>query len=67
VAGSLILSHPEVCVFRNAVDHPALVLVVPLLLALVVLAVVAVVGYHVIRAGVRDGIRAVERERGPRP
>jgi Na+/H+ antiporter NhaD/arsenite permease-like protein len=61
----VILSHPEVRVFRNLVDHPA-VLLVPVLMGLIVLAVVVFAVYRVVRAGVRDGIRDAERERRAR-
>lgn len=52
--------------FRNLVDHPSVLVLLPLLLVVVVVAVVAYLLYRVVRAGVRDGHRDAERGRGPK-
>ncbi|WP_328293443.1 hypothetical protein OG218_11965 [Kineococcus sp. NBC_00420] len=61
----MILPTPEVHVFRNLVDHPAVLIAFPLL-GLIVLAVVVYLVYRVVRAGVRDGHRDADRGRDPR-
>lgn len=52
--------------FRNLVDHPIILVGIPLL-ALLVLAVGVYVIYRVVRAGVRDGRRDALRRQGGEP
>jgi hypothetical protein len=52
-------------VFRNLVDHPAVLIAFPLL-GLIVLAVGVYLVYRVVRAGVRDGHRDADRGRDPK-